>query len=235
MTKKFFFILLFAFMCFFFGCENKIDIDDDGASFPTGEHTLKVVSNCNGLSLSLDEKNLKKGLENINSDLLILPNFYPSAHDEFESKDEVYDPSKWYIAYSNSPSISTMNEETKRYFKSIEELTEPDKKVYLLRYDFILSVSEELGNVELKIDEVNLPKSNILSIIFMGPDGFQEMESDGDYVTEGILAKNLNSSESINFSLIIYMNGNDENCTTNKITDYLHSSGEFCIKLNAKK
>ena len=96
-------------------------------------------------------------------------------------------------------------------------------------------MSEELGDVSINIDELSLPKDNIVSIILEGPDGFQEMISDGEVVSDGILVSSINSSSSATISLYLYFNGNDENCTTIKILSFQRSTGEFNIKLNVKE
>ncbi len=129
-----------------------------------------------------------------------------------------------------------MNPDSMRYFSSLDELTAKENNIcYMFKFDYILNISEECDDMIVSIDEVKLPEYNIASIIFIGPNGFQEMESDGDYVSEGILTDIIKPGTSVQLSFILYVNGNDANCATEKFSKYSNASGEFKIKLKTEK
>ena len=230
-------ILLALFAFVLFGCENKLDIDkDNGANISAYGYDFKVESNVNGLSVSLTEEEYQKVVElELKGEELKLPSFAPAAHDAFESKDDVMNPQKWYTAIALDPGSSAMDPSSMKHFESLDEMLTKNNMCYVYKYDYILSVSEELGDIKLKIDEVKLPDNNIVSIIFMGPDGYQEMESDGDYVSTGLIASSIKSGTPVTLSFILYVNGNDENCTTDKISKFEVGKGSFVIKLNVEK
>ena len=96
-------VLLALCMLLIVGCDNKLDIDEEnGAVLNAGQYSLKVESNCAGLSLSLTDEEYQNVINNAGEDLFVLPRFYASAHDEFTSKEDINNPSKWYTALSDS-------------------------------------------------------------------------------------------------------------------------------------
>ena len=228
-------VLLLVFVLF--GCENKLDIDkENGANVSAYGYDFKVESNANGLSLSLTEEEFQNVKEmELRGEEMKLPSFAPAAHDAFSGIDDVFNAQKWYTAMALDPSSSAMDPMSKKYFNSLEEMLPNNNLCYMFKYDYVLSVSEELSDIKLKIDEVKLPDNNIVSIIFIGPDGFQEMESDGDYVSTGLIASSIKSGTPVTLSFILYVNGNDENCTTDKISKFEVGKGSFVIKLNVEK
>lgn len=228
-------VLLLVFVLF--GCENKVDIDkENGANLNAYGYDFKVESNVNGLSLSLTEEEYQKVMDmELRGEELKLPSFAPAAHDAFESLDDVLNAQKWYTAIALDPGSSAMDPSSMKHFSSLDEMLTKDNMCYIYKYDYILNVSEELSDIKLKIDEVKLPDNNIVSIIFMGPDGYQEMESDGDYVNTGVIASSIKSGTPVTLSFILYVNGNDANCTTEKISSFGVGKGSFLVKLSAEK
>lgn len=199
-----------------------------------GEYKVLINSPIDYLMISLSDEDFEHYKEYLKNDSVCNEkayfglNYSGAAHDEFENND-VFDLTKWYFAIGVSPEDGTMLEGTKTYFEDYESL-----KKRVAWCDFYVSIDPKYKDVDIAISlsDILYPECNAASAIVAGEDGYQELNSLGDGLTDGVLIKSLKNGEIKKITVLLYVDGNDPFVTSNNL-DYLKEhSGKISFTLS---
>lgn len=195
-----------------------------------GQYKVILYSPVSYLMISLSDQDFARYKEYQKNDQLCNKNSVfttasgPVAHDEFENGNPL-DYTKWYWGSGTSEVDGTMLEGTKKYAETEEELN-----MRITCVDFYLSIEgEDLNkNVSISLSDITYPECNAASAIVIGDDGYQEMNSLGEGLTDGVLIKSLVPQEPRKITVVLYVDGNDP-FVTNEHIDYIN---KHCGKIS---